>query len=118
MQQRVALCRSLLTRPRVILMDEPFSALDALTREELSMQLQRIHLEQVAAVVFVTHAINEAVLLADRVVVLSERPGRVHRTTSVNIPRPPRLAECARELVGSAEGGQTGVSRPRAPGGD
>src|SRR5204862_8127966 len=77
MQQRVSLCRSLITRPRVMLMDEPFSALDALTREELSVELQRVHAEHAATTVFVTHSIDEAVLLADRVIVLTPRPGRI-----------------------------------------
>ncbi|BCJ50673.1 ABC transporter ATP-binding protein [Actinoplanes sp. NBRC 14428] len=88
MQQRVALCRTLIQNPRVMLMDEPFSALDALTREELSMELQRIHMETGTTIVFVTHSIQEAVLLADRVVVLSARPGRVRRIVPVDIPRP------------------------------
>jgi NitT/TauT family transport system ATP-binding protein len=95
MQQRVALCRSLLMEPRAMLMDEPFSALDALTREELSVQLQRIHMDHSATIVFVTHSIDEAVLLADRVVVLSPRPGRVQRILSVDIPRPRTLGRTA-----------------------
>lgn len=95
MQQRVALCRSLLTEPRVMLMDEPFSALDALTREELSVELQRIHMELHATILFVTHSIDEAVLLADRVVVLSERPGQVRRILQVDIPRPRSLGQHA-----------------------
>ncbi len=95
MQQRVALCRSLLPEPRVMLMDEPFSALDALTREELSVELQRIHMENKVTVMFVTHSIEEAVLLADRVTVLSERPGRVREIITVDIPRPRSLGRNA-----------------------
>ncbi|GAA2704927.1 ABC transporter ATP-binding protein [Micromonospora olivasterospora] len=95
MQQRVSLCRSLIGDPRVMLMDEPFSALDALTREELSGELQRIHVTSGATVVFVTHSIDEAVLLADRVVVLSPRPGRIRSTVQVDIPRPRTLGRNA-----------------------
>ncbi|WP_433077927.1 ABC transporter ATP-binding protein [Dactylosporangium sp. CA-052675] len=88
MQQRVALCRALIQRPSVLLMDEPFSALDALTREELAGQLQQVHMEMRPTTIFVTHSIQEAVLLADRVAVLSSRPGRVQRIITVDIPRP------------------------------
>ena len=95
MQQRVALCRSLLTAPRAMLMDEPFSALDALTREELSGELQRIHKEHASTILFVTHSIEEAVLLADRVVVLTPRPGRIRRIVTVDIPRPRTLGRTA-----------------------
>ncbi|MDH2424970.1 ABC transporter ATP-binding protein [Sphaerisporangium sp. TRM90804] len=95
MQQRVALCRSLIGEPRVMLMDEPFSALDALTREELSVELQRLHMENAATIVFVTHSIDEAVLLADRVVVLSPRPGRVREVVAIDIPRPRGLGRNA-----------------------
>jgi NitT/TauT family transport system ATP-binding protein len=91
MQQRVALCRALIQQPKVMLMDEPFSALDALTREELSGELQRIHKELSATTVFVTHSIQEAVLLADRVVVLSPHPGRVRRILDITIPQPRSL---------------------------
>jgi len=95
MQQRVALCRSLIAKPRVMLMDEPFSALDALTREELSGELQRVHMELGTTIVFVTHSIDEAVLLADRVVVLSPRPGRIREILDVRIPRPRTLGRGA-----------------------
>jgi NitT/TauT family transport system ATP-binding protein len=91
MQQRVALCRALIQQPRVMLMDEPFSALDALSREELSTELQRIHKELSATTVFVTHSIQEAVLLADRVVVLSPHPGQVRRILDISIPQPRSL---------------------------
>lgn len=95
MQQRVSLCRSLIASPRVMLMDEPFSALDAITREELSVELQRLHMENSATIVFVTHSIDEAVLLADRVVVLSPRPGRIRRVLDIDIPRPRTLGRNA-----------------------
>ncbi|MEU3641857.1 ABC transporter ATP-binding protein [Lentzea sp. NPDC034063] len=105
MQQRVSLCRSLIQSPRVMLMDEPFSALDAITRTELSEELQRVQLARPRAVVFVTHSIDEAVLLADRIVVLSPRPGRIHRIVDVDLPRPRALGqveldEVSRELRG------------------
>ncbi|PZH17785.1 nitrate/sulfonate/bicarbonate ABC transporter ATP-binding protein [Streptomyces sp. NTH33] len=95
MQQRVSLCRSLIGEPRVLLMDEPFSALDALTRAELAAELQRVHMENSATVVFVTHSIDEAVLLADRVVVLSPRPGRIRKVVDIDIPRPRTLGRTA-----------------------
>jgi NitT/TauT family transport system ATP-binding protein len=110
MQQRVSLCRSLIQSPRVMLMDEPFSALDALTREELSLELQRVQLEQPRAVVFVTHSIEEAVLLADRIVVLSPRPGRVHRVVRVAAPRPRALGQASLDDVSRELRGLLGVT--------
>jgi len=95
MQQRVSLCRSLVQNPKVLLMDEPFSALDALTREELSVELQRVQMEQATTIVFVTHSIEEAVLLADRCAVLSPRPGRLKRIVPVDIARPRTLGRNA-----------------------
>ena len=91
MQQRAALCRALIHDPDVLLMDEPFAALDALTREELSLELQRIWGEHRKTIVFITHSISEAVLLADRVVVMTPRPGRIAKVVPVEAARPRTL---------------------------
>jgi NitT/TauT family transport system ATP-binding protein len=88
MQQRVALCRSLVHEPDLLLLDEPFSALDAFTREELWDVLQSLHAQRGFTVVLVTHDLTEAVYLADAVHVLSARPGRVIHSATVNISRP------------------------------
>ena len=104
MQQRVSLCRSLVQRPNVLLMDEPFSALDPLTREELAIELQRIVAEENTTILFVTHSIEEAVLLSDRIVVLWPRPGRIQEIVTINVPRPRDLGspEQAAKLAGSS----------------
>ncbi|RJQ79706.1 ABC transporter ATP-binding protein [Pseudonocardiaceae bacterium YIM PH 21723] len=91
MKQRVALCRSLVQDPAVLLMDEPFSALDALTRTEMSGLVQRIQMELDTTILFVTHSIEEAVLLSDRVAVLGPRPATVTEVVTVDLPRPRSL---------------------------
>ena len=86
--QRVALARALAPRPRVMLMDEPFSALDALTREEMGFELQKIWMEKPKTVLFITHSISEAVLLADKVLVMGPRPSTVLEEINIDLPRP------------------------------
>jgi NitT/TauT family transport system ATP-binding protein len=88
MRQRVSICRALVQDPGLLLMDEPFGALDALTREQMNLDLQRIWLRDRNTVLFITHSIEESVLLADRVVVMSSRPGRIADILKVDLPRP------------------------------
>ncbi len=92
MQQRVAIARALLLDPDILLMDEPFSALDALTRDEMSFELLRIWTERPKTVLFITHSIPEALLLSDRVLVMSSRPGQIRETLDVPLARPRSMA--------------------------
>jgi NitT/TauT family transport system ATP-binding protein len=91
MRQRVSICRALVHDPPLLLMDEPFGALDALTREQISMDIQRVWMDKRKTVLHITHSIPEAVLLADRVVVMSPRPGRIVEIIDIELPRPRRL---------------------------
>ncbi len=92
MRQRTAIVRALIHDPPFLLMDEPFGALDALTREQMRLDLETLWLETGKTVLFITHSIDEAVLLADRVVVMSARPGKVERDLPITLPRPRGLA--------------------------
>jgi NitT/TauT family transport system ATP-binding protein len=101
MQQRVAVARGLIHDPTLLLMDEPFAALDAMTRERMTAELQTIWMRTGKSVVFITHSIPEAVFLADRVLVLSERPGRLIETVAIDLPRPRRAATLAEPRFGA-----------------
>ena len=92
MRQRVAICRALIHDPPLLLMDEPFGALDALTRDQMTLDIQGICARGGKTVLFITHSITEAVFLSDRVLVMTPRPGRIDTTIDVDLPRPRRLA--------------------------
>jgi NitT/TauT family transport system ATP-binding protein len=100
MQQRAALVRALIHEPKLLLLDEPFGALDALTREQMGLELLRVWQANRTSIVFVTHSVLEALFLSDRVIVFSSRPGRVLLTMKIDLPRPRRL-----EMLGSPEVG-------------
>jgi NitT/TauT family transport system ATP-binding protein len=98
MQQRAAICRALIHDPPLLLMDEPFGALDALTREQIRIDIEELWLKSRKTVVFITHSIAEAVLLSDQVVVMTPRPGSVERVIPISLPRPRGL-----EAIGSRQ---------------
>ena len=100
MQQRVALVRALIHDPALLLMDEPFGALDALTRETMNVELQRIWLERRKTVVFITHSTSVAVFLGDRVLVMTPRPGRIQDVLEIGLPRPRSLEVMNTEAFG------------------
>ena len=101
MQQRVALVRALIHDPALLLMDEPFGALDAMTREAMNVELQRIWLERKKTVLFITHSIGEAVYLADRVLVMTPRPGRIMDDLRIDLQRPRGLDVMNTEAFGA-----------------
>jgi len=96
MQQRASICRAMLLKPSLILMDEPFGALDVITRERMGFALQTLWNESRSTVLFVTHSITEAVLLSDTVIVMTSRPGRIRDVVPIDLPRP-RRSETLRE---------------------
>ncbi len=117
MKQRVALARALAPDPKVLLMDEPFAALDAMTRDQLYADIQRIWTERGKTIVFVTHDMREAACLGDRVLLMSPRPGRIRGEFSVSLPRPrdinsPSLASLAAEIAAALKESGQGAGTP------
>jgi NitT/TauT family transport system ATP-binding protein len=101
MQQRVGIVRALIHDPAILLMDEPFGALDAMTRESMNVELQRIWMERRKTVLFITHSTAEAVYLADRVIVMTPRPGKIGDEFEVDLPRPRKLDVMNTEAFGA-----------------
>lgn len=101
MQQRVGIVRALVHDPAMLLMDEPFGALDAMTRESMNVELQRIWMERRKTVLFITHSVGEAVYLADRVVVMTPRPGKIQDELKIDLPRPRPLEVMNTEAFGT-----------------
>lgn len=101
MQQRASIARALLHDPRILLMDEPFGALDAMTREQMNMELQGIWAESRKTVILITHSIPEAVFLGDVVLVMTARPGRLERVIAVDLPRPRTMASMSAPEFGA-----------------
>lgn len=100
MRQRAAICRALVVDPDLLLMDEPFGALDAMTRDELNVELERLWYATRKTLLFITHGIDEAVYLADRVVVMARNPGRIAEIVDIDIPRPRPLSVRQTEKFG------------------
>ena len=92
MQQRAAIVRALVQNPRLLLMDEPFGALDAMTREQMNLELMRIWSESRKTVIFITHSIAEAIFLSDRVIAMTARPGSIAEVIPIELPRPRELS--------------------------
>ncbi|GLU48743.1 ABC transporter ATP-binding protein [Nocardiopsis ansamitocini] len=123
MRQRVGICRAILHDPRLLLMDEPFAALDAMTRDQMAVDLADMAAQRDTTVVFVTHSISEAVFLSDRILVMSPRPGRVVADITVDLPRPrglhvretPRFADYVGQVTEVFE--DLGILRDRRPAG-
>jgi len=101
MQQRVGIIRALIHDPAILLMDEPFGALDAMTRESMNVELQRIWMESGKTILFITHSTSEAVFLADRVIVMTARPGKIGDVFKVDLPRPRKLEVMNTEVFGA-----------------
>ncbi len=109
MQQRASICRALVHDPAILLMDEPFGALDAMTREKMNLELQRIWSAAKKTVLLITHSIPESIFLSDRVLVMTERPGSIAAIYDIDLPRPRTLA-----MMGEPRVRASGADDPRA----